>query len=212
MEEMNSHESVERRAPGRPRSAEARQAILESTLELLKEVGFEGLSVEGIAARAGVGKATVYRWWPNKAAIVIDAFLAIVEPELRFPKGESAREVIRQQMRRLMRLMKGEFGTVLSAIIGAGQSQPELLEAIRKNWIEPRRSEARELVKDAQERGEIRADIPADTLLDILYSAFYFRLLIGHARLDEKLIDAIFDIAESGIDAAGAHPISKKKN
>ncbi len=191
--------SAPRRGPGRPRSDEARQAILDSTLALLKEEGFTELSVEGIAARAGVGKATVYRWWPNKAALVIDAFLQIVEPELRFPKGASIRDVIRQQMRRLTRLMRGEVGAVLASIIGAGQSQPEMLEAIRKNWIEPRRIEARELIQKAQRSGEIRSDIPADTMLDILYGAFYFRLLVGHATSDVGLVDAIFEIANSGI-------------
>ncbi len=191
--------SAPRRAPGRPRSDEARRAILDSALVLLKQVGFNDLSVEGIAARAGVGKATVYRWWPNKAAIVIDAFLQVAEPELRFPRGASATETIKQQMRRLSRLMRGELGTILSSIIGAGQSQPEMLEAIRKNWIEPRREEARLLLQKAQEKGEIRRDISADTMLDILYGAFYFRLLVGHADVDVSLVDAIFEIANSGI-------------
>lgn len=193
--------SLERRSPGRPRSVAARQAILDSTLALLKEVGFDELSVEGIAARAGVGKATVYRWWPNKAAVVIDAFLVIVEPELRFPAGDSARQVIHDQMRRLIRLMRGQFGTVLAAIIGAGQSQPELIEAVRKNWVEPRRAEARNLVQSAQERGEFRSDISADTILDILYGSLYFRLLVGHARIDNTLADAVFDLVTTGIEA-----------
>lgn len=189
------------RRPGRPRSDEARQAILESTLALLKETGFNDLSVEGIAARAGVGKATVYRWWPNKAALVIEAFLQIVGPELRFPKGDSVRDTIQQQMRRVTKLWRGEVGAVLASIIGAGQSQPEMLEAIRKNWVEPRRAEARALIQKAQMKGEIRADIPADTMLDILYGAFYFRLLVGHAAADQALVDAIFEIANHGIRA-----------
>lgn len=198
----STRKTSSKRGPGRPRSDEARKAILNSTLALLKNVGFEELSIEGIAARAGVGKATVYRWWPNKAAVVIDAFLVIVEPELRFPKGDSARDTIRQQMRRLVRLMRGELGTVLATIVGAGQSQPEMLEAIRKNWVEPRRKEARALVQKAQSAGEIRDDIPADTILDILYGSLYYRLLIGHATTDGALVDAVFEIASSGISAS----------
>lgn len=193
---------AEKRGPGRPRSDEAKQAILDSTLELLKEVGFGELSIEGIAARAGVGKATVYRWWPNKATLVIDAFLTIVGPELAFPKGESASEVLHQQMLRLVKLMRGDFGKMLSAVIGAGQSQPELREAVWKNFIEPRRAEARNLIEDAQGRGEIRDDVPADTLLDMMYGPLYFRLLVGHAKIDNALVDAIFDVARSGIEAA----------
>lgn len=195
---------TERRGPGRPRSDEARQAILASTLALLKEEGFNTLSIEGIATHAGVGKATVYRWWPNKAALVIDAFVETIGPELRFPKDTPVREAIHQQMRRVTRLMRGEFGNILAVIIGAGQSQPEMVEAVRKHWIEPRRKEARELVSRAQERGELRPDISADTILDILYGPLYFRLLVGHTRVDCQLVDAIFNIAEHGITAGGA--------
>src|SRR5512146_2694304 len=191
---------LERRGPGRPRSDEARQAILSSTLTLLQTEGFEKLSIEGIAEHAGVGKATVYRWWPNKAALVIEAFLERVQPELRFPKHASVREAIHQQMRRLIRLMRGEFGNMLAVIIGAGQSQPEMIEAIQKYWVAPRRKEARELVMQAQERGEIRSDLSADTILDILYGPLYFRLLIGHGPVDCQFVDAIFEIAESGLN------------
>ena len=196
----SSRISSHKRSPGRPRSDQARQSILESTLELLQETGFEALSVEGIAAHAGVGKATVYRWWPNKAAVVIDAFLTWVEPELKFPKAPTVREQIMLQMRRLTKLMRGQFGTVLGAMIGAGQSQPEILEAIRTKWLEPRRKEARVLVQQAQSRGELRSDIAADTILDILYAPLYFRLMIGHATVDLTLVDAVFAIATDGLD------------
>jgi len=195
-----SRSSSHKRAPGRPRSHQARQSILDSTLELLQQTGFEALSIEGIAAHAGVGKATVYRWWPNKAAVVIDAFLTWVEPELHFPKAPTVREQIMLQMRRLTKLMRGQFGTVLAAMIGAGQSQPEMLEAIRTKWLEPRRKEARVIVQQAQERGEIRSDIPADTILDILYAPLYFRLLIGHASVDLTLVDAVFAMATNWLD------------
>lgn len=193
-----------RRSPGRPRSGEARQAILESTLACLKERGFDELCIERIAAEAGVGKATVYRWWPNKAALAIEAFLMFVGQELHFPAGDSVRETMRAQMKRLARLLRGEFGTVLAAIVGAGQSQPELRDAIWKNFIEPKRREARVLIQQAQESGEIRSDIPADTILDIFYAPLYFRLLIGHARIDSALVDAVFEVAASGIEKAPA--------
>ena len=83
---MAADAALEKRAPGRPRSEESRQSILRSTLKLLKqEGGFSELSIEAIAADAGVGKTTVYRWWPTKAALVADAFSASADHELRFP-------------------------------------------------------------------------------------------------------------------------------
>src|ERR1700690_2090014 len=88
------------RSPGRPRSEEARKAILESTLDLLKKSGFSDLSIESIAAHAGVGKATLYRWWPNKDALEIDAFVSAVGAELRYPSTGPAEKAFREQMER----------------------------------------------------------------------------------------------------------------
>lgn len=189
----------EPRKPGRPRSDEARRAILDSTFELLNQQGFNELSMEGIAARAGVSKATVYRWWPNKAALVIDAFLRAVEPELHFTHSEPTLHSIREQMLRLTRMFVGPLGKAIAAVIGAGQSEPEMLESFRCHWLAVRRLEARELVRDAQAAGEIRPDISPDTILDLLYGALYFRLLVGHAELATEYVEDIFRAITPGI-------------
>src|SRR5277367_695380 len=146
------------RAPGRPRSEEARKAILLSTVELLKESGFSDLSIESIAAHAGVGKATVYRWWPNKAALVIDAFVSVVGSELSYPTVGPALEAFRAQMERWVPIFNSPLGKVIAAVIGAGQSDPEIIEAFRAHWVEPRRREARVLIAQGVKAGEIRAD------------------------------------------------------
>src|SRR5258708_14121524 len=86
------------RRPGRPRSEKARKAVIRSTLALLKRVGFNELTIESVAARAGVGKATVYRWWPNKAELVIASFVSAVGEELRFPSAGPGVESITYQM------------------------------------------------------------------------------------------------------------------
>src|ERR1700692_35057 len=108
----------EKRAPGRPRSEESRQSILRSTLKLLKrEGGFADLSIEAIAADAGVGKTTVYRWWPTKAALVADAFSASAEDELRFPNSGSVYTDINIQMRGLIRIFRSQRGKVVAALL-----------------------------------------------------------------------------------------------
>ena len=84
-------QDVKKRTPGRPRSEEARAAILSSTLELLEDLGFGELTIEAVAARAGVGKTTIYRWWPSKAVLVADAFMSSVIRETRFPDTGSVR-------------------------------------------------------------------------------------------------------------------------
>src|SRR2546430_1076412 len=125
------------RSPGRPRSEKARKAVIRSTLSLLNRTGFHELSIEAVAAHAGVGKATIYRWWPNKAELVIDAFVSAVEEELRFPSGPIL-ESIHEQMRRWALVFHSPLGQIVATMIGAGQSEPEILEAFRVHWVEPR--------------------------------------------------------------------------
>jgi len=187
------------RAPGRPRSEEARKAILQSTLALLKKVGFSDLSIESIAAHAGVGKATVYRWWPNKAALVIDAFVSVVEAELRYPSTGPAEKAFREQMERWIPIFNSPLGAVIAAVIGAGQSDPEIIEAFRAHWVEPRRREARELIRQSIKAGEIRSDIDPDTILDILYGPLYLRLMVHNGPLVLELVDKIFAVVLPGL-------------
>src|SRR6266705_5646210 len=180
------------RRPGRPRSEKARKAVLRSTLVLLKRVGFNDLRMESVAARAGVGKATVYRWWPNKAEHVIAAVCSAVEKELRFPSTGPVLESIHKQMRRWAVIFRSPLGQVVATVIGAGQSDPEILQAFRSHWVEPRRVEARKLLQQSIKKGEIRADLDPDTVLDMLYGPLYLRLLLKHAPLDENFVDTVF--------------------
>jgi AcrR family transcriptional regulator len=189
------------RSPGRPRSEEARKAILESTLELLKQSGFADLSIESIAAHAGVGKATVYRWWPNKGGLVMDAFVSVAEEELSFPPTGPVEKAIREQMKKWSSIFGGPLGRVIAAVIGAGQSEPEMLEAFQNYYVEPRRREARELLKQAIENGEIRPDLNPDLILDILYGPLYFRLLIKSGPQTLAFIDQVFEIVWPGLQA-----------
>src|SRR3954454_6758461 len=130
---------VEARGPGRPRSEKARKAVIRSTLKLLERVGFNELSIEAVAAKAGVGKATVYRWWPNKAELTIAAFASAVEQELRFPAVGPVLKSIHEQMKRWVIIFQSPLGQIVNTVIGAGQSEPEIMDAFRAHWVEPRR-------------------------------------------------------------------------
>src|ERR671911_1294605 len=141
------------RPPGRPRSERARRAILQAANELLDGEGFAAVTVEAIAERAGVSKATVYRWWPNRAAVVMDGFLSIVSSEVPFPHTGHAREDIRIHMRRLAEAFSGKIGRTVAALIAEGQSDPELAEALRSRWLSVRRGGGREVIERAVERG-----------------------------------------------------------
>ena len=189
------------RPPGRPRSERARRAILRAANELLEGEGFAAVTVEAIAERAGVSKATVYRWWPNRAAVVMDGFLSTVSSEVPFPHTGHAREDIRIHMRRLAEAFSGKIGRTVAALIAEGQSDPELAEALRSRWLSVRRAEAREILELGIERGELREDLDLEVAVDVLYGPIYYRMLVGHAPLEGDFADALADHIFAGLAA-----------
>lgn len=195
---------VKKRTPGRPRSEQARAAILSSTLELLEQVGFAELTIEAVAANAGVGKATIYRWWPNKAMLVADAFMSSVVRETRFPDTGSVREDLRAQMQRLAGIFRGPRGRIIRSLIGGGQSDPELIAAFSNRWLIPRRAEAFGILQRGIDRGQLPADIDRNMLLDTLYGPLYFRMLVGHGPLSNTFIDDVCDAVMSGVMLNGS--------
>ena len=188
-----------KRAPGRPRSEQARQSILCSTLKLLQAKGFADLSIQAIAAEADVGKATVYRWWPHKAALVADAFLSSAEQELRFPDTGSVRADMQLQMKRLVRILKGHRGHIVAALIGGGQSDPELIRAFRERFVRPRRQEAYATLRRAIDRGELPRNLDLDLTLDALYGPIYMRFLFRHDCLSGHFVNEICDLVLDGL-------------
>jgi AcrR family transcriptional regulator len=187
-----------KRPPGRPRSEHARVAILRSTLKMLRENGFADFTIEEVADRAAVGKATVYRWWPNKGALIADAFASSVTPDLHFPDTGSIDKDMSRQMRQLIKVFNGPQGRIVSAILGAGQSDPELIEAFRERFLMPRRREAYATLRRGILRGELRRDIDPDLLLDSLYGPIYMRFLIRHDRLTPEFIDRLCALVLAG--------------
>jgi len=187
-----------RRSPGRPRSEDSRKAILRSTLRLLQESGFPDLSIEAIAADADVGKATVYRWWPNKAALVADAFSSSADQELRFPDTGSVRTDLTIQMKHLVRVLRGRRGRIVAALVGGGQSDSELIQAFRDRFMMPRRHEAYEILRRGITRGELAEDLDMDLTIDSLYGAVYMRFLIRQTGLTEDFVDEIVTLVMDG--------------
>jgi len=184
-----------KRPPGRPRSEHSRRAILSSTLKLLRQQGgFPDLSIEAIAADAEVSKATVYRWWPNKAALVADAFADSAEEELQFPDTGSVLSDMSLQMRRLIRIFRSERGKVVAALLAGGQSDPELIEAFRERFLWPRRRQAYETLQRGIDRGDLPRNTNKDLILDSLYGPIYMRFLIRHDELKEDFADEICSV------------------
>lgn len=187
-----------KRPPGRPRSEEARLAILRNTLEILAESGFDNFTIESVAERAGVGKATVYRWWPNKGALIADAFASSTVTRLHFPDTGSLQNDMSRQMRQLVKVFSSPRGRIVSAILAAGQSDAELIAAFRERFLMPRRLEAYTALRRGIVRGELRRDVDLNLLLDSLYGPMYMRFLIRHDRLSADFVDRLCALVLAG--------------
>jgi AcrR family transcriptional regulator len=167
-------------------------------LKLLGKNGFSDLTMEGVAEHADVGKATVYRWWPNKAALVADAFAGSTTRKLHFPDTGSVRTDMSQQMRQLVKVFLSRRGRIVSAILAAGQSDRAVIAAFRDRFMKPRRREAYATLQRGIERGELREDVDMDLLLDSLYGPIYMRFLIRHDKLTPNFVERLCELVLRG--------------
>ena len=187
---------------GRPRSPQIQQAILKAAVDLVLKCGFKALSMDAIAAKAGVGRMTIYRRWPNKAAIIMDAFVARVDPGTLFAPAKSYKESIRLQMRTMAKAFRGKDGTLVQSLLAEAQFDPELAVALRERWTMPRRRMAIAYFEEGIRKGFLRPDANPDAIIDVLYAPIYYRLQMGTGPLSDAYIDEIFDHAMKGLEKA----------
>ena len=184
---------------GRPRSPKIQRAVLEAAVELVLAHGFGTLTMDSIAAAAGVGRMTLYRRWPNKAAIVMDAFVARVDPNTLFIPGENYLDTIRLQMRSMAQKFRGKDGVLMRTLLGAAQLDPELAVALRDRWTMPRRKMATAYLRDGMKLGYLRHDADPDAIIDLLSAPIYYRLQMGTGPLSNAYVDEIFSHAMRGL-------------
>jgi len=187
------------RGRGRPRDESARRRILNAALDLMDETGFDRVTAEAIAGRAGASKATVYRWWPNKAAVVIEAFREAVAPELPLRDTGSLRDDLTTQMRNFARVLSGRGGRMLRSFVLAARSDPEVEAAFRSIWSDPRRAEARQILRQKQAAGQLRHDADLDLVLDSLYGPLYYRFLVKNEPPSQRYAEALADLVIQGL-------------
>jgi AcrR family transcriptional regulator len=142
MEPVRKQTGAQTSSGGRPRSPRIHQAILKAAVDLVLESGFRAISMDDIAARANVGRMTIYRRWCNKAAIIMDAFVARVDPGTLFLPARSYTESIRLQMRSMAKVFRGKDGALIRALLAEAQFDPRLAVELRDRWTMPRRKMA----------------------------------------------------------------------
>jgi AcrR family transcriptional regulator len=189
-----------RRMPGRPRSKASHQAIIQATLELLAEVGFRALTMEGVRTRAGVGKATIYRRWGSKEELVRDA-IVFLHDELETPDTGSLRGDY-AALAMAVRASAGRSGaaTLMPRLLGDVVNDPELHAIFRTNLVEPRRAALRTVLERAVARGEIRGDVDVELMIDLFAGPPVYRLVITGGDLSQMFsVDAQLDALLNGL-------------
>jgi len=186
-------------ATGRRRNNASCEAILDATHALLEETGFDKLSLEGVAARAGVGKATIYRWWPSKGALAMEAFLRAVAPTIAFPATACARDDVTAQIHKVAKAYRGKAGRIIREMIGLGQFDPETMRLFVEGYLEPRRSAAKAALQRGVDQGEFRGAVDLEIVVDALYGPIFHRLLTAHAEISAPFVDAHVKLVLDGI-------------
>ena len=176
------------------RSARSQAAILHAAYELCQQQGYARLTIEGIAARAGVGKQTIYRWWPSKGAVLLDVFVDQIIARLDAADTGSPLDDLRRRVRATAEVLAdATIGPHIAGLIGDTQGDPSLARELHQRLVAPARAQHRELICAAQARGELRADIDPDLVADTLFAPLWFRLLVTRAELSPSFADNITD-------------------
>lgn len=170
------------------RSATAHHAILEAAWDEAIEKGYAGLTVEGIAARAGVGKQTLYRWWPSKAAVLLEAVNTKGQSTADFPDTGDIVADLGGQLAGVAEFLAADGGAVHRALLAAAQSDAELAGEIRRQVIEPRTQACVQRLAKAQADGQLRSDVDPLDIVELAYGPLYYRLILGTRPLSAPAI------------------------
>ena len=186
---------------GRPRSETAHKAVLAAAAELLLDHGLHAVSMDAVAERAGVSKATIYRWWPKKEILALDMLFtqwAAVTPQ-RYESGALRSDLVALLLAWTRLVTSRPYGRVAAALLTEARTDPAFSAEYQRRIIEPRRDQARMIFADAVARGEISGETKVEVAIDLLYGSLYHRLLHGHAPLDDEFVADIVDMVLRGI-------------
>ena len=177
--------------PRQPRTERVRDRVLAAAGELVLEGGLAAATMEAIAARAGVSKRTLYKYWPSRGAVALEGFMRSAATSWSLPENASAAQSLEASVLAAVDLFtQTPGGPLMRSLIADAQSQPEIALALRDQWLKPRRAISADLIRRGVRDGEFRADLDIEVALDLLFAPVYYRLLLGHESLDRQFAAA----------------------
>jgi AcrR family transcriptional regulator len=184
---------------GRPRDENARQAVLIAAMELMQFGGLRAASVDQIAERSGVSKTTIYKWWPNKTAVAVDAFYEQLMYDSPVPDTGSAAQDFRLLLRGVMAFYDSPLGTIYAQLIGESQFYPDERDRIRERQVAMRRVAVREIWDRGVVRGELDPEVDPEVVIDLIFGSAMYRKATGHGGMEPCDADVIVATAMQGL-------------
>jgi AcrR family transcriptional regulator len=181
------------------RSPEARRAILDAAITLISERGYANVTIEAIAASAGVGKTTIYRWWSSKGELSLEAINDRVGETIDFPDTGDITTDLRHQLLEVARVLNGEIGVVFRGVVAEAQSTPKIGAALLETIIEPRTRACEARLAKAVGGGQLRPDVSTRMMVELIYAPLYYRLLFGIDPVRSRDISLLLDYTLSGL-------------
>ena len=182
---------------GRPRSEESHKAILQAAYDLLDEAGLSRFTFERVAARAGVSRSTIYRWWPSKGALAMESALGALNEQIIFIPSRSPVENFRRRLRLVARAMQGRPGRIIAGMLAEGQHDPDTIEIFTTNYLEPARRNLRLMLRHVVDGGIVQADFDVEMAIDVTFGTLYHQLLLRRT-LEQDWVDRLSDFVFRG--------------
>jgi len=184
---------------GRPRSQQAKRAVLDAARALVEKGGYQAVTIEAVAARSKAAKTTIYRWWPNRTALVVDLLVQMAAAEVPAPMGRDPLRALRTEVRRTAAVADAPLGRLMMSLLGEAQDDPELRATLLEGLFYPRREASARAIRQAQASGALRSDVSAYLAADLLFGPLFYRMLFGHEPVTESFVNHVFQYVLAGL-------------
>lgn len=183
-------------ARGRPRDPATDRALLTAAIDVLKRKGYEGFSIEAVAKRAGSSKVTLYRRWPSAAALLLAALAHHGATTIPTTSTGRLRDDLKRFFRPAFVQLNGRLGLLLRSLMAEAQANEDFRKTFRNAFIRERRAALGAILTAARDRGELSAKTNIEVLLDFIFGALWYRLLVAHAPLDQRFTSDLIELCE----------------